>query len=246
MARSRARIATALLALVLAPACARQLPEGVREIDSAYLVLGAARPTGARLGGFAVSLPDYWSAARRGFATEGWYRMGVDLQDASQPLAVMILEARLNAELFFNGTSLGRVGRFEAPMARSQNVPLYYRVPDVLLREGYNEIEVHLATSEGFPGRLRPLWVGPETVLLPVFERENLIRGRGPRAALAVAFLLALLLFAESLSARPDRRANFFLGLVALAMGLSGAGYFVTETDVPSRVWEWGIGCLTH
>lgn len=227
-------------------ACTPTPPDGAVQIESAYLVLGKARPEGAMVGGRRVGLPDYWTYPRRRVGTEGWYRMKVELEKPTRPLGLMLLGARLNVEVFWNGTSLGRVGRFEEPIARNPRTPLYYRVLDVLVRKGSNEITVHLATTPGFPGYLEPIWLAPDEDLQPVFARAQLIESQGSRSALFLAWLLALLLFGEALFRRPDRMANFYLGCVAMAMGLSGAGYFVTETPIPSRAWEWGIGCLTH
>jgi signal transduction histidine kinase len=240
------RIVFAMGLVLLAAACTPSLPESATSIESAQLVLGAERPSTERFGGMWVELPDGWPATRRRIATEGWYRMNVELRAGDELLGVLVTGARLNAEIFFNGTSLGRVGRFEPPLARAQPAPLYYPVPPVLVRDGRNEIEIHLATTQGFPGRLEPVWVGPDRDLRRIFEREHLIDVQGPRSAIFLAWLMALAMFGEAYALRSDRRAFIFLGTAALAMAISGTGFFVTEIPLPSRLWEWLAGSLGH
>ena len=68
MTPGKARLGAVLWALVVATlgsACSLERPDSATQIDSAYLVLGPAQPTGARVGGRDVSLPDYWPIARR-------------------------------------------------------------------------------------------------------------------------------------------------------------------------------------
>lgn len=239
-------VAFSVYTVLLAAACTPSLPESATSIDSAQLVLGAARPADERFGGMRVDLPDGWTAPRRRVATEGWYRMNVDLHSGDEPLGVLLTGARLNVEIFFNGTSLGRVGRFEPPIARAQPAPLYYPVPPVLVRDGRNEIVIHLATTEGFPGSLEPVWVGPDRDLRRIYEREHLFGVQGPRSAIFLAWLMAMAMFGEAYALRSDRGAFIFLGAAALAMAIAGTGYYVTEIPLPSRVWEWLAGSLGH
>ncbi len=244
--RQRVGVSFGTLFIAFAAGCSARLPESATSIESAELVLGPARPEDDSAGGMSVELPDSWGVVRRRVATEGWYRMQIDLRRSEEPLGIFVSRARLNSEVFFNGTSLGRLGRFETPIARAQAVPFYYWVPSVLVREGRNEIAIHLATTPGFPGTLGAVWIGPDRDLRPVYELEYLVDAQGPRFAILLAWLVALLMFAESYSLRSDRQAFFFLGCAALALALSGTGYFVTQVPLPSRAWEWLAGSLGH
>lgn len=215
-------------------------------LDAADLQLGAARPDPEAAYAQRVALPDRWFLTRRRAATQGWYRLRVDLPAAQEPLALLLTGARLNVEVFLNGSSLGRVGRFAPPIARNPSAPLYYRLPPTTVREGRNTIEVHLATTPGFPGRLEPIWLGRDADLRPVFERWALIDPEGPRLAILFAVILGVILVGQGITGRQDRAASAFLGSAALCMAISGLGYFVSEIPLPSRVWEWIVGCLTH
>lgn len=249
MPRRLATLECTLFGVLLAASvagCSIEPPTSATRVESAYLTLGANRPTGVRFGGQQVGLPDRWPAIRRRRATEGWYRMEVDLARTGEPVGVLVTRARLNSEVFFNGTSLGRTGSFEPPITRTPAVPLYFSVPDVLVREGRNEIAIHLATTLGFPGSLHPLWVGPDSALRPVYEREYLVNAQAPRAGLILAWVIATILLGEALSNRGDRQAAFFLGGAALLMTFSGTGYLVSDNPIPSRLWEWLVGCSTH
>lgn len=235
-----------LLVLLLAGAalagCAPSPTDATAVLDSAELLLGEERPDRESIGQ-SVSLPDRWYLARRRQATQGWYRFEVEARPSRGPLGLLAHGARLNAEFFFNGESLGRVGRFEPPIARSPGLPLYFHIPDALVRPGTNTVEVRLATTPGFPGRLDPIWVGPRAELQPAFARLSLVQVQLPRLGQLASLLLALGVLAQALTHRPDRSANLLLGSAAAAMAIAGTSYVVSEIPVPSRLWEWFGGC---
>ena len=240
------RICLLLLLLLLAlGGCAPNPPGSALVLDTAELFLGAERP-GASAVGERVELPDRWFLERRRRATHGWYRMAFERPPGEGPLAVLALQARLNAEFFVNGRPVGRIGSFGPPVARNPGHPFVYALPDSLLSAGRNTLEVHLATTEGFPGRFDPVWVGPADDLAAAHDRLRLLRTLPARLANFAAVLLAALLLAQAATRRHDRAVNALLGAAAACIAVVGATAWTYEIPLPSRLWEWLVGAASQ
>ena len=66
----------------------------------------------------------------------GWYRFALPAGVPSVPQAAYLWRFSMNGAVWFNGEELGRVGRFDEPVARHWNRPLLVELPRGLWRGG--------------------------------------------------------------------------------------------------------------
>jgi signal transduction histidine kinase len=186
---------------------------------------------------------DWWQ--RRSETAEGWYRVDLDLSVPPNRLwAIYLPSVSMNAAVLLNGELLGSGGRLEAPVARNWNRPLYFRVPNTLLRSGHNVIHVRVKAVPPGTGLLGRFYAGPDTMLLSSFRRREFFRVTAPlvitasTAVMGAAMLLVWVL-------RRERVYGWF-GLGCLVWSARNLNLLVVHSDLPGIFWDWlwimGIG----
>jgi signal transduction histidine kinase len=189
-------------------------------------------------------LTDDWWRGRPGVA-EGWYRVDLDLRVPPDRLwAIYLPSVSMNAAVLLNGELLGSGGRFTPTVARNWNRPLYFRVPNNLLRSGRNTVHVRLKAAPPGTGLLGRFYAGPEAMLRPSFRRRELFRVTIPLViAVAGAVMGAAMLLVWVL--RRERVYGWF-GLGNLVWAARDLNLLVVHTGVPAPFWDWlwimGIG----
>jgi signal transduction histidine kinase len=228
-----------LLALLLPPGALAQ-PGRVATLDSASLLLDArdTPPPDDAPGWVPVTLPDEWRRERPerdGFA---WYR--IELAGPAAPgehLALLLSSVGMNAAAWVNGEPVGTGGRFEEPVARNFNRPLYFPFPSSLLARERNVIHVRLwCYATPHHGYLGPLRVGPDALLRPEFEHRLLVQSRLTELSTWLAALMVLFVSALWVGSRFDGIYGWF----ALATGfwaITSLNWWVR--DVPVHTWTW-------
>ncbi|MBX3705326.1 MAG: hypothetical protein KF911_01745 [Pseudomonadales bacterium] len=125
--------------------------------------------------GRAVTLPHDWRGRFPG--GEGWYRFALDLQVPPNRLwAVLIPRVEQNAHLYLNGELVGGSGAIAPYPSRLTNRPLYFRIPNGLLRPGANTFEVQVGSYPAGRGFLDAVLIGPDEVLAPAFARRYFVQ----------------------------------------------------------------------
>ena len=207
------RVGMALaIAIVAGLACMPSDPPSALRIDEAQLFLGSTSPDERYAStGFRVSLPDVWRSRRVLRATEGWYRLEVDLAEApSRPLAIYLPFAFPKpAGLWLNETRL----------ALADDGIAFASAP--LWRAGRNVIDLYLQTTARQLAALAPVTVGPSGPLEARAERARFLQVVPGAVVGSTALLIAFLLLA-ALGAAPGWRAYRLqsLGLAFLSIPL--------------------------
>lgn len=186
-----------LAAAATLAACRLPTDPEVVEVREAQLLLDASPtpPPADRPGWASRTLPDLWPAARRRVATHGWYRARVRLEAAPEALwAVYLPRVNMNAAVWVNGQLVGDGGRFDDPVSRNWNRPLFFAVPAGLLRAGDNTVDVRLACNRTGPGALTPFRLGPAATLRPAWEWRTLAQVTLAQVIGAATLALGLLL----------------------------------------------------
>lgn len=186
---------------------------------------------------------DWWQ--RRPDAREGWYRIDVEFRVAPDRLwAIYLPTVSMNAAVRLNGELLGSGGSFEPVAARNWSRPLYFRVPNTLLRPGRNVLHVRVKASPPGTGLLGRVYAGPDAMLRPSFRRREIFEVTAPlvitvaTAVMGAAMLLVWLL-------RRERVYGWF-GLGCLVWAARNLNLLVVHTTLPATFWDWlwimGIG----
>ena len=240
MRASRSGPLACVLGLVALATMAARADDPSLRLDRAelFLVDGSAPPAPDARGEI-VPLPDDWRSRRPTAGGVGWYRFTFRLPsvDANEPLAVYLPSVNMNAEVFVNGVSVGACGRFDEPVAHCFNRPLLFRIPVALLVDGANRLDVKLFAYAHHYGRLGPIEVGREAVLLPDFERRHTIQVTLSQVATAIVVVVAIFVFALWIASGFEGAYGYFV-IVAVAWSIGSLNYWLRDVPVPHWTWE--------
>ena len=176
-----------------------------------------------------VGLPDDWARTRPQSSTPLWYRLRIDGALAARKpglLGLYIERACGNVEVQFNGQPLHAVGRMSAPISLDCQRPLLLPLPQALLQERGNTIDLRLAgyaleqvaSRQRAAGIAAPV-IGPYAQLHERHAQATLWAVTLPLAASALLLLTGVLAFVMSRSRRRDSHLRHF-GALAIGWGL--------------------------
>lgn len=228
-----------LAALSIGQAHAHDLGNDVIELSSGWLRLMPGDEPPPRDGqGQAVALPDVWPLSRYAQGDNGWYRFLIQLDRAPQQAwGIYLPRVNMNAAVRLNGIYIGDGGRFDEPMARNWTRPLYFPVSPHILRAGQNVLDVRLKSYPGY-GLLNVLYAGPESQLMPFYERHAIIQEDINGALFFATLTVGLFMLGLWLRRRRDTMYLWF-ALAALAWSLYALNSFVRHIPVSARAWDW-------
>ena len=230
-----------LLIPFLLCACAERPPgpaDGALVLDRAELLLDGAEEPPAVGAWQSVSLPDRWRERRPDAGGVGWYRFEVPGPATSnQTWAVYLPHLNMNAAVWVNGAPVGSGGSFAEPVAHNFNRPLYFSFPSALLDRPVNSVHVRLFAYAHHYGELGPVWIGPDTVLRPLFE--SVLWRRTTLSQIATALCAVIVLFSAGLWLGSQRDPVYgWLAVVTALWGLASLNYWLRDLPVPHPVWE--------
>lgn len=167
------------------------------------------------------------------------YHFVLELQVPPDRLwAIYLPHLSMNAAIHLNGQILGHGGSMTPPVARHWNRPLYFTVPNGLLRSGRNVLVVEVVGDPVRTGFLAPIHVGAHETLMRVYEQR---RGLTAVASLAITTLLVTVAILMCTLWAMRRAATVYLwfGLGAGAWALHNFNLFVVHPPIPAAAWEW-------
>ncbi|HWY24027.1 MAG TPA: 7TM diverse intracellular signaling domain-containing protein, partial [Nevskia sp.] len=230
-----------LLACALLLAAAARADGGVLQIRSALFLPGeSATPPLAQTPGWqSRKLPDDWSFSQPGQGGVGWYRAGFELAAVPDRLwAVYVPRLRMNAAVYVNGRFVGDGGRFDEPVARNWNRPLYFLIPAELLQAGSNTLDLRVTGSANVHAGLFGLEAGPDAELRPSYERRYFLKVTLNQALFVATLLMAALMGMLWLRRRQDSIYGWF-ALVSLLWAAHSTHFFVRDLPLTTWQWEW-------
>lgn len=123
-----------------------------------------------------ITLPHNWK--RAGYSgDEAWYVAELSLNVPPNRLwGIFLPSIGANAAVYLNDHFLGSGGQMETRPTRNNFRPLYFAIPNGMLKPEKNEIMVHVSSDPPDRGFLGPLLLGPDELLGPVFKRAHFIR----------------------------------------------------------------------
>lgn len=219
----------------------RDLPDARITIDRmVFLAEASGRPGSRAREGPEIQLPHDWRGLPRN-VREGWYAAKLVLDVPPNRLwGLYVSGAHMNLAVFLNGELLGDGGRFQDPVARRASHPMYFPIPNGMLRSGENLLQIRVKSDPGSLGYLGRLHLGPHEFLGPVFEKQYMVRYT------LVAVIVGLLMFMGVWSGTICllRRCETLYGWFAamtITWGLHTLNLVVIDIPVPTRIWDWAV-----
>jgi len=187
-----------------------------------------------------VSLPDLWQINHPDYGGSIWYRMSLHLDAVPNMLwGVYLPRISMNAAVFVNGVMVGNGGRFEQPMARNWNRPLYFTVPSSLWKVGENTIMVRVQADKNCRGGLYPLQLGPDIQLYPAYKQALILHIELLQVLFVLSLCVSLItLILWLLRHRSDAMYGWYaLGTFLWAIYIQY--FFVRDISVSAHSWMW-------
>ncbi|HEB63339.1 MAG TPA: hypothetical protein ENJ07_02540, partial [Gammaproteobacteria bacterium] len=186
----------------------------------------------------AVTLTHRWTAKDYAQGRNGWYRLVVNLpQRPSEHWGIYLRRFNMNAALFLNGQFISDGGRFDEPLSRNWNRPLYAKVPSSLWRTGKNIIHVRLNSYAQY-GYLAPLFIGPVALLDREYEWQTLAQIEVSKGLFPVTLAIGLFILGLWVRRRKDTQYFWFASAV-LMWSLYSLNMVVIEQPFSTKAWEW-------
>ncbi len=185
-----------------------------------------------------VHLPHNWDNSLPDQGGISWYEITSQLdKKPSEPWAVYLPFLNMNAEVYVNNELIGSGGSLADPVARYWNTPMYYLVPQVLLRRGENIISVHLYGYVNSGSGLGTVYLGPERILKPKYERRYFRL----HTTFIVACFFSLVIAIVMGLMWGLRRSVTMYGWFALAAFMSTiylSNHFIRDIPFSRNLWE--------
>ena len=187
----------------------------------------------------AVELPDIWRQSRPDTAAEAaWYRFRFSIEQIDNRLqAIYLPKLIMNAEVYLNGVAIGNGGRFDEPVARNWNRPLFFVLPPGLLYPGENILHLRLRAHPYTQAALHPASIGPEDRLREQYERAYFLNITVNQTATLLISAIGILSLTLWLRRRQDTAYAYF-GAAALVWALQSTNLYVREQPFATATWE--------
>ncbi len=191
------------------------------------------------------ALPDAWpinhAKAVAENASSGWYRFRFQMPATFDPLqAVYLPKLGLNAAVVLNGRPIGDGGSFQEPYGRNWNRPLLFLVPPGLLRPGENIMHLRLLSNAYTQASLHSVWVGPDKLLRPKFERALFLRVTLNQTASLLIASMGGLMLSLWWRRRQDVAYGYF-GVSALIWAAQSTNLYWVEVPLTTAHWEIAV-----
>jgi len=185
-----------------------------------------------------VHLPHSWDQSLPDQGGVSWYKITSQLDNKpSEPWAVYLPFLNMNAEVYVNNERIGSGGSFTDPVARFWNTPMYYLVPSVLLQPGENIISVHLYGYVNAGSGLGTIYLGPERILKPHYERRYFRLHTTFIVACFFSLVIAIVMGLMWSLRRSETMYGWF-SLAALMCAIYLSNHFMRDVPFSRNLWE--------
>ncbi len=192
-----------------------------------------------------VELPYAWDKVHNGKQGAARFELSFDVVDLpGEPWGLFAQRVGNAYEMRLNGDLLQREGDLVVFNGGDYaQVPRYITVPPELIRH-HNVLRVDIRADVGRKGGLTPLVIGPQPLVLPLYQRSYMLRGTGSLLVAVFSLLvgtLSLLLWLTHPIVRADgsqqRDPLYLYAAMAELFWSFGVGYMFFE--VPLVPWPW-------
>jgi signal transduction histidine kinase len=195
-----------------------------------------------------VSLPEDW-LLENVQAEDVWYRLTLDLNVPPDRLwGVLLTGVNLNGVVYLNDSAVGQDGSMD-PLSQNWNRPLYFSIPNGLLKPGRNVLHVHVRSFPAGHGFLGPMFLGPREDLLGSYNNRFFLQVQVSQF-ITIATLTVGLLIGVIWLLRPTDAAYGWFSLGNLLWAAHTLKFHISQITVSSLHWATflfitaiGFGC---
>jgi signal transduction histidine kinase len=187
-----------------------------------------------------VSLPDDWYHSDR-LHKEGWYRHIFNLQVPPNRLwGIYLPTVQQNAAVYLNGDLLGDGGAFTDPVPRNWNRPLYFTIPNGLLKPGRNQISIRVQADPVHSGLLSSVFLGPDEFIATYYELRYFMRYTMAQFVLVTLVLTGIMMLMLWWHRRDDHIYAWY-AFGVLEWAVHNIKLVVIDLPVDSHTWDMMI-----
>lgn len=184
-----------------------------------------------------IELPDDWHGNHQD-QTDIWYRAHIDLEKDHIPVWGVYLPAVThNAAVFVNGVWVGQGGSFDQPVSRHHNEPLYFEFSNDLVKNGLNEIDIHVKTEFYVQGLLDAFYVASSDQLTFAYHWKKFWRVTFITWVTAAMFVMAAVVLVFYIMRPQDVVYGIFF-LELMFWSVHNLNLFVADIPMSTRLWE--------
>lgn len=185
-----------------------------------------------------INLPDDWRYTNS-LLTSGWYFSTITLNVPPNRLwGIYVPTLTMNAEVYLNGELLGSGGSFEPPISRNWNRPLYFAIPNGMLKPGINELKIYVRADPSGTGYLSKIYLGPDEILRKVYDKKYFIKTTVSIIITSALVIMSIFMGGLWFLRRNDSVYGWF-AMVNLIWASHNMNLFVINIPVQARLWDW-------
>ena len=212
-------------------------PENVKPVVQAEYVYSESLAPPISTEWKSMQLPDDWYINHE-YQTDIWYRASVSLKKDHVPFwGIYLPSVAHNAAVFINGVWVGQGGQFDNPVSRHHNEPLFFEFSNDLVKEGDNEVHIHIKTQFFGQGLLDEFYVAPSDQLQFAHAWKKFWRVSFITWVTAAMFVMAAVLLVFYL-VRPQDVVYGIFFLELMFWSVHNLNLFVSEIPISTRLWE--------
>ncbi len=209
---------------------------GINQVQ--YLVSNKESPSDLTNKGWQnITLPDNWYENNQR-SEQVWYRTNIDIVPVHDDVwAIYLPLVAHNAAVYINGIWVGQGGKFEKPVSRNHNIPLFFSFSSKLLQTGKNQIDIRVKAAYSEQGFLDEIYLAPEPQLKRYYEWKKYIRVELVRWLTVAMYILSFIILSFWLA----RSQDVVYGLFALELFIwatHNLNLFIVDIPVSARLWE--------
>lgn len=230
------------------PAVSAESPvPALRALETAQIIARKFTPHRPEHGDtlpLAVTLPDAWLNRPERNITEVTYRLSF-LAQKSGDLWAYLPRVRTNARMQLNGAEIWNGGSMQPPLTRHANAPFFFALPEALLREGENQLEITVASPPKSNGGLSKVWLGSRAEVWPKYAQRQILQQGGVMVTSAVIAATSLYIFFIWLELRRRQTGYLYLALAGLVWAARNLNLIWMGGPIWSAETQWLIESLT-
>ena len=188
-----------------------------------------------------VILPDNWSKSQGKRGGNGWYHFRVKLEEKpTKSWALLVENVSMNASVFVGQHFLGDGGSFADPVSRNWVRPLLFKIPQMYLNAGDNDLFIRVYSSPIDIGGLEFVHFGLHSELIPTYESLFTYYILSSQAIFYMQVILSLLLIVLWYYRRQERDF-LWLSAASLMGAIFPLNMFVRDIPISHHAWEWAV-----
>ena len=186
-----------------------------------------------------TDLPDVWRKKNR-TSSNVWYKAPIVLNVPPDRLwGIYLPLVSQNAAVYLNGELLGTGGYFSPNISNNENRPLYFSIPNGLLRPGRNIFHIRVQSASMRSGILHSVLLGPDEYLHSSYNFRYFVKYSLSQFIIILLGVTSLFTGSLWILRRHETVFGWFSMSIFIWM-IHSLFLVIIDVPLPARVWDWG------